>query len=353
VKRINSPTRDVARRAGTPRALRIIAAVALVSAPLVAVFVASPASSATSASVDLQSGAASLKGGGNTWMLAVDYDSIGKIGVSIQRFVTGNKGYELHSWSVLTPGASFTFSSSTGKATLSSGKSLSPVASFRVSFVPTKKAVISCTYGPSETIFTGTLKGSVHLVSGTKPASVTLSSASASFSHGANTLTANPCFGVVPCTGSSWSAPESSSGPASGSVSAAGLGIYTGTRVQYWTTVVRETVLSKTSRLTRTDGASVEVPKPKWDAAAKALMVGGSSSASGIVTGSGTLIGKGAGVPFGGQCSTSGRKMSDFTIAYRSAKLSKWKKFVAKTSLTGTLTASSTGTGGFAIQTVS
>ncbi len=342
------------RCSGTSRALRIVAIAALVAAaPLVAVFAASPASSATSASVDLQSGAASLKASGNTWMLAVQYASSGNIGVSIERFVTGNKGYELHSWSARTPGSSFAFSSSTGKATLSSGKSLSPVASFKVSFVPTKKAVIACTLGPSETIFTGTLKGSVHLVSGTRPVSVTLSSASASFSHGANTLTVNPCLYVVPCTGLSWSAPESRSNSAAGSISAAGLGIYTGTHVQYWTTVVRETVLSKTSGLTRTDGASVEVPEPKWDAAAKTLKVGGSSSASGIVTGSGTLTGVGAGVKFGGYCTASGKKMTDFTIAYDlSAKLSKWKKFVAKTSLTGTLTASSTGTGGFAIETV-
>jgi hypothetical protein len=325
-----------------------------VAAPLVAALAASPASAATSVSVDFQSGAASLKGGGATWMLAVNYDTVGKIGVSIEKFAAGNKGYELHSWSALSPGASFAFSSSTGRATLSSGKSLSPVASFSLSFVPTKTSVTACPYGASETIYTGTLKGSVHLATGTKPVSVTLSSKTASFSHGANTLTANPCFDLVPCTGYSWSAPESRSGPPSGSVSAGGLGIFTGTRALYWTTVVRETVLSKASELTRTDGASVEVPEPKWDAATKTLAVGGSSSPSGIVTGSGILTGKGAGLKYRGQCNIAGKKLTDYTIAYDlSAELSKWKRFVAKTSLTGTLTASSAGVGGFAIETVS
>jgi len=354
MKRIKAPARNLSARTSTPRPLRMLAVAALVAAPLVALFAAPSASSATPASVDLQSGAVSLKGGGYTWMLALNYDSVDHIGISIERFVTGNTGYELHSWSASTVDSSFTFSSSTGKATLSSGKSLSPVASFSVSFVPTKKTTTGCLYGPSESIYTGTLKGSVHLATGTKPVSVTLSSASASFSHGTNTLIAGPCQNLVPCTGDSWSAPESRNGPPSGSVAVAGGEVYAGARAQYWTTVIREAALSKPSALTRTDGASVEAPPPKWKAAAKTLTVSGGSSASGIVTGSGTLTGQGKAFTSSGYCTISGRGTADRITEYLlGAKLSKWKKFVAKTVLTGRLTASSTGVGGFVIQTIS
>jgi hypothetical protein len=353
---VRTPTRSVSGR--TWRAPRIFAIAALVAAPLAAGIAATPASAGTPVPFDFIGGATSLTGGGHTWMLSVTYTGttvgLGSgIGVGIQRFVPGNSGYEIHSWSSDAKGSSVTFNSTTGKATFNSGSSLSPVASFKVTFTPTKKTTTACSTFGKETVFTGTLKGSVHLVSGTKPVSVTLSSTSASFTHGTNELTADPCLGQFPCFGDGWGEPQSRSGLPFGTVAAAGDGIYIGTHLMNSVTVERQTELSKATAFIRLDGASaLNVPAPKWNAAAKSLGV--SANAPGLLTGSGTLTSP-KGTPFPTEtCYITGKKHTEHATAYLgNAKLSKWKAFVAKTVLTGTLTASSKGLGGFEIYTVS
>jgi hypothetical protein len=94
----------------------------------------------------------------------------------------------------------------------------------------------------------------------------------------------------------------------------------------------------------------VEAPAPKFNAAAKTLSV----SASGIVTGSGTLTGtKGTSESTTCQISGKGKKYTERITSYTNAKLSAWRAFVAHTVLTGVLTASSKGVGGFVIYTLS
>ena len=196
----------------------------------------------------------------------------------------------------LTPkGATFTANSISGKATLNSGTSLSPVATVNVSFVPKKKKVSACPVFGTETVFTGTVKGSVHIVTGTKPVSITLSSKAASFtSEGTSTLTVSPCLFSLPCFGDGWSAPESSTGIPFGKVGAAGIGIYEGKSLVYSVTVIRQTELKKATAFIREDEATQDVSAPKWNAKSKTLTVG----ASGIVTGSGVLTGgKGSRMP--------------------------------------------------------
>jgi len=330
-------TPSPATSATARRLPRILALVSLVAAPLVAVFVAAPAGAGTPVSADFISGAASMKSGANTWLLSVNFVDVGAvgslIGIGIQHLVNGNTGYELHSWSSDAKGASFSVNATTGKMTVNSGSSLSPVASFNVSFVPTKKTITACSGTAKETVYNGTLKGTVHLVTGTKPVSITLSSSSASFTSGTNMLIVNPCLTTSPCFGDSWSAPASASLP-SGTVAASGAGIYSGTKLQNWATVTRQTELSKATSFTRLDGASAEAPT--WSLVKKTLTVSGSSS--GIVTGSGALTGATALGPIPETCTIAGKKYSAHETVYEAATLSKWKAFVAHTILTGTLT---------------
>ena len=351
MKSARTPIRTVSGRAR--RAPPILAIAALVAGPLVAAFPAAPASSAATIpqSVDLMSGSASLTGGGYTWLVSVGADSEAAgvippiVHIGIERLV--GTSFEEHSWSVSSAtGASFVFNSKTGGATLNSGSSLEPVASVNVTFVPTKKtADTACGYGGSATVYTGTLSGSVDLVTGTSPTNLTLSSKKLSFSTGTNTLTVGTCIPDSCLVIASW---EESAG--TGTVGAAGLQEYVSGKSESLTSVVKETELSTPKGTLRTDGASVEAPAPKFNAAAKTLSV----SASGIVTGSGTLTGtKGTSESTTCQISGKGKKYTETLTSYTNAKLSAWKAFVAHTVLTGTLTASSKGVGGFAIYTLS
>lgn len=347
-----TPVRSLARRAS--HVSRLAAIAALVAAPLAAVFATAPAGAGTPVSVDLMTvGGASLKAGGNTWLVTLHYSgsplaSISQLGFAVAREEA--KGQEFHSWSGEAVGATFKFNSTTGRATLNSGRSLSPVASFDVSFTPSKRSSMACSFGAKETVYTGTLKGSVHIVTGTKPVSITLASAAASFTKGgATTLTVNPCLTAPPCSGNSWSAPEIRTGLPFGTAGASGTGVYAGKSLRYTVAVTRETELSKVPSLIRDDGALSYVSAEKWDPATKTLTV----SASGIVTGSGVLTG-GVGVSSVSEvCLIAGKKHAENYTAYiADAKLSKWKAFVGHTVLSGNLTASSKGKGGFDIYTV-
>jgi len=345
------------------RAPRILAITALVAAQLVAVFAAAPASiaaprgsSATTIAepADLLSGTTSLKGDGYTWQFSVGASSEG-VGVIPLTFHIGiersvGTSFELHSWSV-SPAASGSFTvNSGGGATLKSGSSLEPVASVDVTFVPTKKTTdTACLFG-SSTVYTGTLSGSVDLVTGTTPKNLTLSSKKVSFSTGTNTLTVGTC---IPdnCSGAaSWEEPSVPSGLPAGTVGAAGLGEYVSGKSESLTSVIKETKLSSPKGTLRTDGVTEPAPAPKFSAAAKTLSV----SASGIVTGSGTLTGtKGTSESTACQISGKGKKYTERITSYTNAKLSAWKAFVAHTVLTGVLTASTKGVGGFVIYTLS
>jgi hypothetical protein len=347
-----TPVRSLVRRAS--RTSRLVAIAALLAAPLAAALATTPAGAVTAASVDLMTvGGASLKADGHTWLVTLHYTgspvaSISQVGFAVAREEA--EGQEFHSWAAEAVGASFTFNSTTGRATLNSGRSLSPVASFDVTFTPSKRSSTACSFGAKETVYTGTLKGSVHIVTGTKPVSITLASRAASFTKGgATTLTVDPCLSAPPCTGDGWSAPEIRTGLPFGTVGASGSGVYAGKSLRYTVAVTRETELSKVPSLIRDDGALAYVSAPKWDPATKALTV----SASGIVTGSGVLTG-GTGVSSVSEvCLIAGKKHAERYTAYiADAKLSKWKAFVGHTVLSGNLTASSRGMGGFDIYTV-
>lgn len=337
---------------------RMLVIGALLAAPLVALSAPTTAGAVTPGEVLFQSAGASLKADGHTWLVSVQYTDAGTptglgsgIAVNVQRLVTGVTSFEGHSWSADAKGAKFTANSVSGKATLSSGTSLSPVATVNVSFVPKKKKVSACPVFGKETVFTGTVKGSVHIVTGTRPVSITLSSKAASFtSEGTSTLTVSPCLFNIPCFGDGWSAPESSTGIPFGEVGAAGTAIYEGKSLVHFVTVIRQTELKKATAFIREDEATQDVSAPKWNSKSKTLTVG----ASGIVTGSGVLTGgKGSTHASPEGCYIEGKKHNETYSIYLGAKLSKWKAFVGHTVLSGNLTASSKGVGGITIYTVS
>ena len=346
-------------RTGTGRARRaprIFALAALVVSALAAVLAAPPPAAAFTIpkSVDFISGAATLKAGGSSWYVAVDAVSAvpglipPSIDIGLERLVGGTSNLEIHTWQFHATTSSFVFNAATGGVTIDSGKSLEPVVSVNVKFVPTKKTKeVGCAAPTSATMYTGKLTGSVHIVTGTKPKSITLSSKKVSFTSGTNTLIVGLCIPDI-CAGSAvWGEPSPNP---SGAISASGLSERVSGKQVMVTSVVKQTKLSAPKGATREDGAITTSGLAKWSAATKTLSV----SASGVVTGSGKLIG-GAGKTSTLTCQISGKgkKYNARTTRYMTAKLSSWKAFVAHTVLTGTLTASSKGGGFFEVTTLS
>jgi hypothetical protein len=354
MKPARTPIRTGAGRAG--RAPRIFALAALVLSPLAAVIAASPPASAFTIpkSVDFISGGATLKGDGYSWFVSVDaLNSLPglvppSIDVGLERLVGGSSNLEIHAWQFHATTSSFVFNSKTGALTLDSGKSLKPVLSVNVKFVPTKKTKeAGCAGTSSATVYTGKLTGSVDLVTGTKPKNLTLSSKKVSFTSGTNTLTVGLCIPDL-CSGSAiWGEPSPNH---SGAIAASGLTEYKSGKQMMLASVTRMTKLSAPKGATREDGAISASTLAKWSAATKTLSV----SASGLVTGSGKLIGGASRTTtFPCQISGKGKKYTEHTKSYMNAKLSAWKAFVGHTVLTGTLTASSKGGGFFEVTTLS
>lgn len=118
----------------------------------------------------LSGGAATVKAANGTKFFltpTVIYDEVPSLGVNLARIVGSGKtaGVEEHLWSLPMTASDLTFSSSSRTGKLDTGTEDEPVASVDLTFTATSAKSGSCESG-SETIYTGTLKGSITLVTG-------------------------------------------------------------------------------------------------------------------------------------------------------------------------------------------
>ena len=122
---------------------------------------------------------------GVSWMLSVSGSS-NQVTVELARKAsTSPVAFEIHGWTFPVTSGGLTFSTATGKGTIHPGAQTSPVATVDVTFQSTASKVVAgaCTTG-SETKYTGTLTGSVTLVTGISGGgTVSGSSFTASSSH--------------------------------------------------------------------------------------------------------------------------------------------------------------------------
>jgi hypothetical protein len=256
-----------------------------------AVLVAPPgASGATPATYTLRSGLASVKTqNGQSWMLSLFTFSLAPGGAlvtdaSIARAVNaGGTGTEFHTWGVSTSASTFSFNSSTSRATLNTGTQGNPVLIVDVTFQGTSKKKGVCKTG-SEWTYSGTLSGKVEVTTGLTGGG-TVGGSAVSFS-GTSTLTADT--GCVPPP----STPACSSGVGwltNTSPWAGGAPLTLNGRQFDYVVVSRNTPLKSPRNAQRTDEATINAAPAPFTKGKLNVTTG--TSASSIVTGSATLSG--------------------------------------------------------------
>jgi hypothetical protein len=312
---------------------------------------ASPAG-ATTPTLELIAGSAAVKtSNGVGWSLDVVWDgfvtpTVPALSVGILRTVTtGGTGEEVHSWQFNVKTTSLAFSTKTGVGTLNAGTSASPVATVDLAFKSTKSSKVTCTSG-SETIYSGTLKGEVELVTGLTGGG-TVGGKTLSFTGSPEIKVDSNCsVPITPCGNETlWASGDNTA------LTLAGGGNLTGTTSTV--SVSREAKLKAPAGAIRYDATGMNSAAPAWNATTKTLSV--STSTGGIITGSATLTG-GTDKTVKTTCTLSGKKYTDTTIEDFTANYASpaGKTITGHNKLGGNLVAPATNKGGglYIIETI-
>jgi hypothetical protein len=242
-------------------------------------------------STEFQGDAAKVKTtNGVSWMLSVSGSS-NQVTVELARKAsTSPVAFEIHGWTFPVTSGGLTFSAATGKGTINPGAQTSPVATVDVTFQSTASKVVAgaCTTG-SETKYTGTLTGSVTLVTGiTGGGTVSSSSFTASSSHPTVTVYKD-CVAPSKCLPSSTAFDDDPSPLANPNLQGTGItGTFSG-KSEDQVTIADDDALTEPSGADRIDESLVEAPPATWTASTKTLVV--STEPSGLITGSVTVTG--------------------------------------------------------------
>jgi hypothetical protein len=301
-------------------------------------------------SYDLASSELYLNGGGHRWgfEVTIEYDNIdgsvsSSTGFGISTSYLG--GLESHAWGGKLAASDVSVSPSAGM-TADSGSSLSPVASFNLTFTPTShKTVTSDCLTGSERVYTGSLKGSFKLTTGLK--GLKLSASHVSFG-GDNTVTEFNTCNLAPCQLSSW---DASSNPASTAPFATGDTFEEPGVSLSHASIDRVVYLHGPHGLIRLDDYSIKNRAPSFTKSSDTLSV--TTSSSGLITGAATLAhGKPASEGPARTCKEDGKEYSLSVVAYNGARYEQSVPFEAHTILTGILKVHPTGAADFQIVTL-
>jgi hypothetical protein len=325
---------------------RVIGAAALAAGLLAVGLQAGPALASTAgaspaASTPIQYSldfVGSAKALGHTW--TVDFNA-GNDFVGVLLGTTYSGVSEQHQW-MTTAGYGKTAAkelkvTSSGHASFSTGKTLSPVLTAAVTFTPVKATKSACSKG-AETVYAGKVSGSLTLVTGLHSVKVALKFSGKS---GASLDVDKSCQPKTPpvkttCTGSSWFV-----GSSAASLSV--LGAQTPGSKPWHDLFAQGPFKTASKWVTRSVLVAVNGPAPKLSTASKTVAVSG--LASGAITGAAVISYPG---PFTGlpePCYLSSKKYTATTTIYQGAVKTS-KPFRAHTVLAGTLTAK-TPTQGF------
>jgi hypothetical protein len=283
--------------AGVSVALPITAANAAGAATPAATPAVAPAVSASSCPTEdecatsFQGDAASVKtSNGVSWTLSVSGSS-DQVTVGLYRKAsTSPLAVEIHAWTFNVTSGGLKFSTGTGVGTIDPGTQTSPVATVDVTFQSTASKVVAgaCTTG-SETKYTGTLTGSVKLVTGmTGGGTVSSTSFGGSSSHPTVTVDKD-CVPPAKCLPASTAFDNDPSPLANPNLSASGItGTFSG-KSEDQVTIADETTLTAPAGADRIDESLVQAAPATWTASTKTLVV--TTEPSGLITGSVTVSG--------------------------------------------------------------
>ncbi len=242
-------------------------------------------------STTFEGDAASVKTtNGVSWMLSVSGSS-NEITVELSREEsTSPLAVEIHGWTFPVTSGGLAFSASTGIGTIDPGAQTSPIATVNVTFKSTASKVVAgaCTSG-TETDYTGTLTGSVKLITGIAGGgTVSSSSFTASLSHPTVTVD-NDCVAPSTCLPSSKGFDDDPSPLANPSLLASGdTGTFSGQSVDQ-VAIADNTALAKPAGTDRVDESLVQAAPSTWTKSTKTLVI--TTASSGLITGSATISG--------------------------------------------------------------
>jgi len=298
-------------------------------------------------------GASVTLSNGQTWILTVGYISDApddSLSLGLERIVTaGGSGAELHLWQFATTAKSeLKFDAATGKGTVESGSAAKPVATVNLAFSATSHSPVTCATG-SETVYSGTLTGTVTLATGLTGGG-TVGGSSVSFDAKGSAPSISVDSGCVQSVNDCVATTLFAS--AETGVIGSGIdGTLGGTALDE-AGVETSTSLSSPKGATREDAAVLEKnAKLKWTAKTKTLSV--STSSSGIVTGSATIQG-GTVKTESEPCSFGGTSYKLSLTEGEDASYSSpsGEALTAHTSLTGDLVVPDSTTAGYDVITV-
>jgi hypothetical protein len=269
-------------------------------------------------STEFQGDAASVKTtNGVTWMLSVSGSS-NQVTVELARKASASPlAFEIHGWTFPVTSGGLTFSAGTGVGTIDPGTQTSPIATVNVTFHSTASKVVAgaCTSG-TETKYTGTLTGSVKLVTGiTGGGTVSSSSFSAASSKPA-VIVDSDCVAPNTCLAASKAFDDDPSPLANPNLLASGgTGTFAGTAGDQ-VTLADDTTLAKPAGADRIDESLVQAAPSTWTASTKTLVV--TTESSGLVTGSVTISGgkkSSSSIP----CTKAGKSVKNVITFYSGA----------------------------------
>jgi hypothetical protein len=258
---------------------------------------------------------------GKAWVLTVSASSSNSVTVEIARVASASPvADELHGWTFPVTSGGLAFSTRTGVGTIKPGARTRPSAAVDVTFRAKSHKVVAgaCTSG-SETEYSGTLTGSVKLVTDlTGGGTVSAKSFTAKQSAPVVTVYKN-CLAPNACESSSTTFDDDPSPLADPSLSAEGItGIFAGKTFDQ-VTISRDVTLAKPARAYRVDESLIKAAPAKWTASTKTLVV--STKASGLITGS---VAIGGGTPSSSKepCTLKGKKRDNLLSFYNNASWS-------------------------------
>jgi hypothetical protein len=278
--------------------MRRIARIAIVVATAAgfAVVAPSPVSAVVSKSLSLASDAQSVKTStGKSLKLQVtalkmtthgDTSAV-ILSVNLSTGTPYGKG-ETHSWRFSTSRGSFTYSASTGKASVSTGKEIQPFGLLSLTFTKTGQSTSKCAVAGSLTNIKGKLHGKVDFDTSLSTWG-SVSSTSFTFATPNIVSISNGCNGgegTVPCSvATTWSGP--SLGDQSGSAYESGYAVTVSGTTTSTITGSRTTSLSKPQGASRADVLTAVAPSPSINSSMLTVRTKAGSPVSGSATISG------------------------------------------------------------------
>jgi hypothetical protein len=254
---------------------------------------------------------------GVSWLLSVSGSS-SEITVELAREAsTSPLAIEIHGWTFPVTSGGFTFSAATGVGTIDPGAQTSPIATVDVTFKSTASKVVAgaCTTG-TETKYTGTLTGTVKLVTGiTGGGTVSGSSFTASSSDPTVTVE-NDCVAPSTCLSSSKGFDDDPSPLANPNLLAeGGTGKFLGKSGDQ-VAIADDTTLAKPAGADRIDESLVQAAPSTWTKSTKTLVV--TTEPSGLITGTVSITG-GKKTTDSIPCTKAGKSVDDVLTIYSGA----------------------------------